>query len=469
MNTIANRCNRRLALATLLVWLSTWMDVGAREHFHRLYSYLDSMAWLALVPLLIVAEWSLVRFVRGGGGQSAHRWAHYFLMAVALWFWVAVHGGAVGNKFKTAFIVATCLYGAVSIVLRVRPWWRDRFVMSRWPIAITAAICLFVATPPVLVAYMATPVHWPDISADAANQHEPSAFGPRPTVVVLLFDELEYRAAEPIRQVLFEEGLAVSARSVQPAGDRTAKVVPAMFTRQSFEEARVCGWSSICSGRQMLSFSEIDVTWPDVDVVGFYLPYCSMKGLRWCRRESPSPAVADAQRLSCAVRHRLGMNIPTACSLNQHAAWTALVQRVEESYWQAPIWKQGGMLYAHLPIPHPPGTDAKASLVDHYRSGVDQAALLVRETVRKLKESSAGAFQIVVTSDHPLRVSMWCTDGTYSKQRCAGAEKLKGEGVPLMVGSWGSAAPALSRFTRNDQLFDLVTELRRRGASARMQ
>jgi hypothetical protein len=133
---------------------------------------------------------------------------------------------------------------------------------------------------------------------------------------------------------------------------------------------------------------------------------------------------------------------------------------VESAYWGAPFWHSGGVLFAHEPIPHPPGADARQSLVQHYSHNVERAAELVQRSVQRLRANGHRAFQVVVFSDHPLRVAMWCNNGMYSRARCDGAQNLTDTEVPLLVGSTGEL-PDLASYTRNDQVFMLVTDLLR--------
>ena len=189
-------------------------------------------------------------------------------------------------------------------------------------------------------------------------------------VVFLLLDELNASSAGPFVELLRRNGLPVSEKSLRPVGNATASVLPAMFTGNRFEGAKPCGLTVICSGTKVLDFASIDASRPDIDVVGFYLPYCAIRGLRWCERISPRSVLADPQRWRCAALRRFGQATPKAlrdCATEQARGWGDFVGGIESAMHRAPLWAQGGMMFAHVPLPHPPGPTPEASLETHYR------------------------------------------------------------------------------------------------------
>lgn len=443
-----------IGAAVVAVWGAAAANVAIVERYHAMSTQLDNVAWLMALPLLAALEVSIRRWLPAALSRAFA--VRYLAMALALWGWIVLFGGANGQRFAPAVAASALLWLALGLAAAFWPHsWRSNR-LARLPAAIAAGVILFVAAPAFTAQWMAPPTHWPA----TVEAQRPAPEAARGDVLVLLLDELSDQAAGPVLAALEREGLHVVHRPLQPSGDGTAKVIPAMWLHRAFDEPKPCTFSAICSGSVIFDFARVRVNWPDADVVGFYHPYCAMVGLRWCRRESPAGLSDSASaRWSCAVLRRLGTSLPERCQRDQHFTWTTLVKRVERSYWDAPFWHQGGFLYAHLPIPHPPGTDPRQTLVEQYRASVGDAARLITESVRRLRAAARTRFTIVVTSDHPLRVASWCANGTYSAQRCEGSAKLVDTLVPLIVAGT-DASPDVAQIERNEQIFDLVGRLR---------
>ncbi|MDR7295817.1 hypothetical protein J2X16_001138 [Pelomonas aquatica] len=440
--------------AAVAVWGAAAANVGIADQYHAMSTQLDNLAWLIALPLLAALEALIGRWLPAALRRAFT--TRYLVIASVLWGWIVLLGGASGQRFAPAVGVASVLWLVLCLGAAFWPQAWHSIRLARLPAAVAAGAVLFVAAPAFTASWMATPVQWP--AAAGAPTLAPGAASR--DVLVLLLDELSDQAVGPVLAALQREGLHVVYRPLQPAGDGTAKVIPAMWLHRRFDDPKPCTSSAICSGSVIFDFARIRVSWPDVDVVGFYHPYCAMNGLRWCRRDSPPGLTDDAPaRWSCAVRRRLGTSLPERCQRDQHLTWTTLVERVERSYWQAPFWRKGGVLYAHLPIPHPPGADPRQTLAEQYAASVADAARLTTESVRRLIAAGRTAFTVVVTSDHPLRVASWCANGTYSARRCEESGRLVDTRVPLIVASTG-ASPDIAGLERNEQVFDLVARLR---------
>lgn len=439
------------------VWGGAWIEVLVRERYHALYSQLDNMAWLVALPAFYLLELVIER--RFPPSWRATLSARYLVLTSALWIWIVLFGGASGHRFAAGVMVSAALWAGLAAAM---PWatrrWPSASVASfggRLPWAIAVAALLFVLLPPALALWGAPTVHWPQRQTISTMPDPASTFGGRRAVLVLLFDELNDAAVGEIQVALAEQGLRVAHRSLVPIGDGTAKVVPAMWLGHAFDDPKPCSGTAICSGRDILDFAQVRVSRPDVDIVGFYHPYCAMQGVRWCRRESPLGWSDSSGRWVCAVRRRLGLAMPERCHREQHLSWATLVQRTVHAYWEAPFWQQGGMLFAHLPFPHPPASDARQSFVEQYAEGVSKAARLSADSVARLRAAGIRDIAVIVTSDHPLRVDGWCGNGTYSKLRCQGSERLKDTKVPLLLAADGGL-PDLAAFDGNQQVFDVL-------------
>lgn len=459
----------RLQILAALVWLSALAEVGMRDRYHDMLAQVDNFAWLAVFPLLVAGDLLLTATLRrfrprSTDGPRTGLPVRHLLLAVGLWLWTVPGNGPKLTHFVEALAASAAVWALLGFC--DHRWGESlaRWAASRGPVALTVAAIAFVAVPPVAVTLRSDQLTWPDIgnrsgASVAAQARQNDDGGP---LLVLLLDELSFKASGPVVRALEAQGLVVSSRAVTAVGDATAKVIPAMWLRRPFSEARPCGPTAICSGLDLLEFSNVKASWPDIDVVGFYHPYCAMQGLRWCRREAPPSVFSDTRRVGCALGRRLHIPLAASCLRAQNTPWLDLVRRVESSYWEAPFWRDGGVLFAHLPVPHPPAAGPEASLAEHYAAGVDHAAAIVARSARQLAARAGGSGpRIVITSDHPLRVREWCSNGTYSAARCSGAELLRDSSVPLIVAVVGRPVD-LSAYRSNDQLFDLVSALRAR-------
>jgi hypothetical protein len=176
--------------------------------------------------------------------------------------------------------------------------------------------------------------------------------------VFVLLDELNDKAAEPIIAAMSRSGERVLHRALTPVANATAKVVPALFTHEKFPDAKPCSLNTTCSGTRTLDFSRIHASRPDIDIVGFYLPYCAIQGLRSCHVEVLASPVLSWDRWSCALLRRSDMASIRAgetdrqrCRQLGGKVFSELVSDVEDRIWQAPVWREGGVLFAHVPLP----------------------------------------------------------------------------------------------------------------------
>lgn len=331
-------------------------------------------------------------------------------------------------------------------VTRVKlPQWR------RFRSALCAAFILFVASQWIIVALRAPQISWPATEGAEAHQEISSV---KTAQIFILFDELNASAAGPIIEVLKRNGIDYRTKSIDTVADSTAKVVPSLFRGGDFRDAKPCGMTSICGSKDVLDFSRIHASRGDVDVVGFYLPYCAIQGLRHCERLELKSPLADWSRWLCAGLRRIAYS-PAAlvgfCANTHSTTWGELIDATEAAIWRAPIWQQGGYLFAHIPLPHPPGRLPNTSLVTDYRDGVLRAANLVQEIIEQSKKKDIKVLSLVIFSDHPLRIKLWCNSLTYAAHPCTVGDGLIDQKVPLIVA--GDFLPAIDGLTINTQIF----------------
>ncbi len=303
----------------------------------------------------------------------------------------------------------------------------------------TAVAALAFAVAPSIWRSIASPdLDWSPVAA----QSETVTQMPR-NKVVLLLDELGDTAAEPIADRLRQLKLNVTTQSLTPAGQNTLNVIPAMFSGRSFDQARPCGRSSICSDANVLDFSKIRASRRDIDVIGLQHPYCDIKGLRYCAVPDLPHEHGNVYRaLANVYLSRIKRSPEEGVNETGSEGWpqSGIVQQQLAALRAAPFWKSGGVLYAHLALPHPPGVDGLHTLDVDYHDNIEKAAQLVQETVQKLQATFGDDFALLITSDHPLR-AYWCASAYYRGSDCTVRPAYNAKQVPLIIASPRTVAP----------------------------
>lgn len=323
-------------------------------------------------------------------------------------------------------IAAAAVAAALTIALRAGDQMAGRLMR-----ALTLASIAFVAVPFAMRLTTPPPRPWIEPAAQPAAGDNATLF--------LLLDELGHAAAGPLANDLREAGLNVRYDALDPADDGTLKVIPALFTGLPFPRARPCGMSMLCSGSSVLDFSRITVLRPDVDVTGLLVPYCDIRGLRSCF-QLPLPHEFGSAYRSLMVFYLRRLSIPVPAALDAPPDPPALKRNllVQQTAFidRSRVWTDGGILYAHLPLPHPPGMDGKSTLDRDYADNIEQVRLQLRGWVARAASRFGRRFSIVITSDHPLR-DYWCSAGVYSRDSCNPRASFRSTRVPLIVASPG--------------------------------
>ncbi|RYG90247.1 MAG: hypothetical protein EON59_00140 [Alphaproteobacteria bacterium] len=369
----------------------------------------------------------------------------WVLFGAALWIWICV--GLPGRGPIHAPELASA---GLWLLMALASWLLTEPAWAKLRRAVTVGALIFVFSQPLLAALRAPRLSWPPAA--------PHRSIPALTVVVLL-DELNANAAGPIAEAMRRTGRPVFEKALIPAGDGTAKLVPALFTGHDFGQAKPCGWHTICSGGEVLDFGRVQASRPDIDVVGFYMPYCAISGLRFCEELSPVQPYTDLTRWYCAALRRSawladhgGIAARRRCADQNGRVWSSLAKRVEQAVWRAPAWTNGGLLYVHAPLPHPPG-EGDGTLGDHYRANVAKAALLIGEMADRLAMQKR-SFALLVFSDHPLRPSIWCESTQYRAEGCPSDRSLLDDRVPLLIS--GDLGPMADELRTNRNVFQLI-------------
>ena len=98
---------------------------------------------------------------------------------------------------------------------------------------------------------------------------------------------------------------------------------------------------------------------------------------------------------------------------------------------------------------------ANGTLQQHYEGNILRAAALVEEMLQIASHSGLQQ-RLIITSDHPLRLAMWCAGiASYAVQGCDAVAALQDDKVPVIVA--GAGAPDLAGVKSNLGIFSLLT------------
>ena len=253
-------------------------------------------------------------------------------------------------------------------------------------------------------------------------------------VVLLLLDELSPESTGLIVDALRRQNTSVYATDIAAAGFNTINAIPAMLTGQRFDYSMPCGAALLCSDGKSLDFSSLRVAGRAVDIIGILPSYCAIQGLRSCVSIHPEAAVPALQSLVCDLLRSFLVN---ACNSNpaseRRKEIAASRKHVEQSIMTAPFWENGGLLFAHVLLPHPVGLSPNISLEKEYQANLVESARLASQILERLNARFKNNFVFVLTSDHPLRVDFYCSVSAYSSENCkTGLPENRGR-VPLIV------------------------------------
>ncbi|MBC7700859.1 hypothetical protein [Aquabacterium sp.] len=319
-------------------------------------------------------------------------------------------------------VVAIVLSAAVAALMALRMgdalWLR-----TRW--ALIAACVVYALSPLILVQFTA-----PKVTVQV-----PPTLVNRPTVFLVL-DELNANAAQPLIQALKAAGAKVDASVVAAVGANTITVLPEMLGAGHLPTAKVCSPSAVCDARGQFDFRQLTFAPSQhFHVVGFFHPYCEAQGWSSCERFGV-PSVGAVKSLLCTFTRVLPMaSSDSACEWMSPARWLVFREQVTSAVLASSFWSTGGVLFAHVPLPHPPGVDEGTSLEFDYEKNVAQAAIFVAQVWAKGQQSYGDGFQLVITSDHPLRPELWCRQAKYRDAGCQVPVNSQPKQVPFVVAS----------------------------------
>lgn len=355
--------------------------------------------------------------------------------------------GALPLALKIALVIGSMGLAGLFVLrasLEARKNIRNALVLS--------SLC-FMLSPPLVAAVSAKQIVFPIHEGEAL--HSPHF----KNVVIVLLDELGDGAIGPIIDGLQRQNLAVSSRRMTPVGKHTADVIPRMLTGLEFPQASPCSSSAICSGKNILDFSRMQSRESKLDIVGFHHPYCKIQGLRYCYQAlSPSmenPIIWFGCALtSVLVRVEFRFCKSRILTIPQVRAIRLDMVKAMDA---APFWREGGVFYVHVLLPHPPGHNEYRTLDEDYSDNIKEASELISGIANRLREQFQNDFLLLITSDHPLRLSVWCGMPRYEAGKCEPRPEFTSDFVPIIA---ASAVSTRVLDESNGDVFDVANNYR---------
>jgi hypothetical protein len=410
------------ALVGLLVALSR-LDWLTSTLYHDTNNPWDAWAAMGLLFLTVAISASLPALVVG-----ERRWG-YVLRGLIFVAALYVLQAAIRHL---PFIPTTLnnwhKLGAISVCLVVAAMMAIKFDDALWGrtrAALVTASVIYAVSPWMLVQWSAPHVQ---VSLNTQSNSFPTA--------ILLLDEMNAEAALPVLSALRRVGANVQAATIPSVGVNTITVVPEMLGAAHVPTAKVCTANAICDATGQFDFRKLNFA-PEqgFHIVGFFHPYCAAHGWVSCQRFAlTSPGAFRS--LACTFLRLVPVaSSKLTCDWMSQSSWLPFRERILDAVMQSSFWHQGGVLFAHLPIPHPVGQHDYASLQADYDDNITVAAGYMADIWVVGRKTHGENFRLVITSDHPLRPNLWCSHVKYRRTGCAvQANSLPGK-VPFIVAS----------------------------------
>lgn len=259
-------------------------------------------------------------------------------------------------------------------------------------------------------------------------------------ILFLILDELSPEYTEKLlAEIDNKKSPPYQVKTISAPTGMTTDAIPTLLTGEIHQGLRICGFTTLCSENQKIDFSKLTAKNFNTDVVGMHHAYCAIQNLRSCFTNSSFHRSTGID-LYCLHQEIFTRFTPQRfnalwkpCLIPENFAAQNISQALQVAKLM-PFWAVGGELFIHLPIPHPinAGNDKyriKPSLVKHYEGNVIIAGKIVNDLLIQLTQKFKDNFILVVTSDHPLRMGMWC--GWHFK--CEPELKVRQQVVPFII------------------------------------
>jgi Sulfatase len=440
--------------ASALILLPRVWDLLSPNHIVLYHSFLpmQSVVWGTLIDVIFLTLLSAPIFGYLQKRETGFRTIIWALIAGKLTTVIVFDAQAVWQTSFPYFYVKSLFYVALLVTLALcwfRPQAYQRAVRG-WRLLLLLAGCSVVwMVPELLYLGLRAQPHDAKVPVTTSELHPVRGSGPGDgrRIVWLLFDELSYDQAfdhrfpglaMPAFDKLKSE--SVSFSDLRPAGYYTEQVIPSFFLghvvagiRSNLDGELMVkldnqgGWQAFNPRATLFSDAQ-RIGWT-TGLVGWYNPYCRILAgtLDYCfwrmgdgewNGTSPENSVLTNAMAPLMERIRKLQHKDRFPQEEKHASDLAAVM----SQAKALIREQSiGLVFIHLPVPHPPGIyDRRSGHPRFNGTYIDNLALADR-TLAELMETlnataSAGKTTVIVCSDHSWRLRMWGTAPQWTKE-----------------------------------------------------
>jgi hypothetical protein len=425
INIIKNIDNEKIIIifftmiSIFFVRISYLYDVSYHNFPHSIIMEIITRflkSFILTLPVIFSAAFFDIRITRFAACFS-------LIYALYLLFRVYLPIDWLGNYDLIVLIIPAALLSVASLLhLSDRAWHRSSRI-------ILATILAWGLSPLLLAWIQSDQAMYRTFTIDRVVQNPPKA------VVVLILDEMSPELAPLLRAVLTTDDHILHVGQVKRAGKNTINAIPSMLTPQLHDNVAVCSATSLC-GSVFFDMARLRTSVPGTDVVGFYHPYCAILGLRSCWIPMPPPANFAGYFNEVTAKFHLATGGVFPKLKQPVAAWTEESTRdaIAQHALNAPFWTEGGgFLYVHQSLPHPKTVTTELGLRDEYNTNMREASEFVNLIKNKLQRRFGKEYLLIVTSDHPLRTSMWCRKPAYKSTSCVKENFVETSNVPFVV------------------------------------
>ena len=379
--------------------------------------------------------------------QASFVWAIFLGFSITLaldlgrFCWTVYHGGP-GWRATTRVDLLCFISTAVFLL-----WWLVPRVLEKCTKATRLGLallgcCIFWMFP--MLVYTAVCTRRPALNG---FNRLVTATSPRPQRIIwILLDELSYDEVFDHRQPdvklphfdeLKSQGVVFS--NVQPIGDSTERIVPALLLGREidnirsslhrnlyFHDVETSRWepfnqeASIFADAQRLNWT--------TGVAGWYNPYCHIlsKVLDSCYWQAINPSEIERVTVLRAMGSPLDslvsrIRAPRSSSDLQLQAHTQEYKDLTAASESLIRDESINFVFIHLPVPHPPGIYNRRTNTLGVRGSYLDNLVLADRTLGDLLSliqgtKAASRTSIIVSSDHSWRVYLWRSDSSWTRE-----------------------------------------------------
>lgn len=256
-------------------------------------------------------------------------------------------------------------------------------------------------------------------------------------LLFVVLDEWSIQENDPILNVLRKSMLTYQMNYIDSFGEATVDAIPSLLLDRKISDLEPCGTERLCSKSESINFQKLKSPISNLDIVGYWHPYCAIQGVRYCFREDRVFYIEPGLDLFCKTVKKLSSSLYqnfNCMEFKEEGSRNQQLKTMVSKIWSAPFWSSGGVLFTHLPTPHPNMEMSDVGLANEYMSELVNLSVLIEKIIERLESKFEEKYTLVITSDHHLRKEIWCDLYPTQLNRACDADFLRSEGkVPYII------------------------------------